>query len=417
MTGSDLESTAPAAGSIAAAIAEPLHPPPTPSPRGHGAAFWMVAFVAYTVAGTLRFFYVYLDDIARARAGTLPQRLIEESTGAYTALLLFVGIAALESRWPITRAAWRRTLPIHLAGLVIYSVIHTSLMAATRDVIFPLAGLGDYDYGILSVRYLMEFPNDAIFYAAILTLLVALRTWHTLRDRELRASELERALAQAQLRNLELRLQPHFLFNALNTISARMYEDPAAADAMMGQLAELLRQSLRAPHTQEVPLGDEVALLDNYIAIMRARFGDALCFAVDVERDAEPAAVPALLLQPLVENAVRHGPGARGGPGRIDVRARRVGRDVVLEVTDDGPGAATPSALVNGGVGLATTRERLGLLYGENHGFSAGNRPDGGFAVRIRLPFRAADTDQDVGGSVGARGVAAGTPLANSARS
>jgi two-component system LytT family sensor kinase len=385
-------------------------PPGTIERRGP--LFWVIFVPVVLVGGSLHFLYAYLDDIARGRPGTLARRVLEEGTGTVTGGLLLTGVVALESRWPITRATWRRTVPIHLMGALVYSVLHTSLMAATRDVLSPLTGLGPYNYGRMTVRYFSELQNDVLVYATAITLLVAWRTWRTLRDRELRAAELERALAQAHLRNLQLRLQPHFLFNALNTISERMYEDPAAADTMMGQLSELLRQSLRAPAAHDVTLREEVALLENYIAIMRARFGDALSFVVEVDADAADASVPTLLLQPLVENAVRHGVGPRGY-GCVEVRARRIGEWLDLAVTDDGVGIAHPTALLAGGLGLSTTRERLQLGYETAYSFEAANQPGGGFTVRIRIPYRPAPT-------VGDQAVAhpdAGIPARRMARS
>jgi two-component system, LytTR family, sensor kinase len=174
----------------------------------------------------------------------------------------------------------------------------------------------------------------------------------------------------------------------LNTISATMYEDPAAADEMIEQLAELLRASLRTAQSDEVPLGEELALLDLYLALMRARFGERLEVALELDPEAASALVPTLLLQPLVENAIRHGNAERVGRGAIAVRARREDGRLVLEVEDDGPGEAdTAPDRPAPGLGLATA-ERLRLLYGEGQSFSAGNGPGGGFLVRASLPFR-----------------------------
>lgn len=348
------------------------------------------------VLGALHFLYLVLDDLARNRHHLLSMRVLEEGTGTITAAVLAIGIVQLERRWPVTRQTWRRTLPIHAVGILIFSALHTTLNLITRDILSPLVGLGPYDYGRMSVRYFMELPMDVVVYGIVLTVLSAVRIAQKLRERELRSSELERALAQEQLRNLQLQLQPHFLFNALNTISERMYEDAAAADAMLSQLAELLRHALRAPLAHEVPLADEIALLENYLAIMRARFGDTLEVRVDVDAAAADAAVPSLVLQPLVENAVRHGITPRGR-GHVDVRVQRAGDWVEMAVADDGVGLGAPGASMSGGVGLSATRDRLQLFYGDAHAFEAGNRAGGGFAVVIRIPYRCArqlgDTD------------------------
>src|SRR5579864_8399861 len=144
-------------------------------------------------------------------------------------------------------------------------------MWGLRSALFPLAGLGPYDYGVMPLRYLMELPMQLIAFTVLVGGLHAVAALEAARARELQAARVEGSLARAQLRSLRLQLQPHFLFNALHTISAAMYEDPAAADEMLEQLAELLRASLRTAQADEVPLAEELALLDRYLALQRAR--------------------------------------------------------------------------------------------------------------------------------------------------
>jgi hypothetical protein len=344
-------------------------------------SLWVAAFGGGALVSSLLFWYKYLDDLVRDHTGTLPWRLIEELTGAVYCVPLVVAVATIGWYVPFNR----RTLSVHAATLVAFSVVHTTLNWVVRLALFPLFGLGPYDYGHMPLRYLMEFPNDAIFYLIIQGIVAAVRYYRTLRDREL-------SLAQAELRNLRLQLQPHFLFNALNTISATMYDDPAAADAMIAELSELLRLSLKTVHTQEVPLRAELEALSHYTALMQARFGDKLSVAVEVEPAAADALVPSLILQPLVENAVRHGNVSLLGQGHIDVRARREGDRLLLEVLNDTgtrePGEAAPKG---NGVGLKSTADRLRLLYGDAHRFTAGKSPVNGgfgFAVAIAIPFR-----------------------------
>jgi two-component system LytT family sensor kinase len=356
-------------------------------PRGR-AAVWLASFVVFTVAGVLSFYYRYLDDVARSRPDTFGRRLIEESTGAYAALFLFIGVIALYMRFPVDRKEWRRSAPVHAVAAILYSLAHTSLLAITRQVIYSALGWGVYDYGIMRVRYAMEFPNDLGAYCMFLGMITLVRYYNTIRDRELRAEQLERGLAQAQLRNLRLQLQPHFLFNALNTISSTMYEDPRTADRMIGQLSDLLRMSLRTSHAHETTLAEEIEVLEQYIGIMRVRFGDRMCVETNVDPDTMDALVPSLLLQPLVENAVRHGNTSRLGRGRIGIQGHRDGGTLVLEVTDDGPGAPDDIDLMTRGVGLRATADRLRMLYRDAHSFSAGNDGHGGFAVRMRFPLR-----------------------------
>ena len=348
---------------------------------------WGVALSLFTVTGALRFTYMYFDDIARREAGTLVRRAIEESTGAYTAAVLFVAVVAFVWRYPLDRPRWRARVPAHVAGLVAYSLAHTTLMFLTRTVIFRLLGMGAYDYGYMPARYLMEFGQDAISYASFVAIITLYRYYRVTRQREVRTAQLERGLAQAELKNLRLQLQPHFLFNALNTISSTMYDDPRSADRLIGQLSQLLRLSLRTSHAQEVPLREELDVLNCYLGLMTARFGSRLRVNVATMPDVSDALVPSLLLQPLVENAIRHGNASRATGGAIDVHVERVGASLHLSVTDDGPGAPANADIFATGIGLSATRDRLRLLYRNNHRFSAGNHGPG-FAVNITLPYR-----------------------------
>ena len=196
------------------------------------------------------------------------------------------------------------------------------------------------------------------------------------------------ALAEAQFQALQRQLQPHFLFNTLHTISSLMRSDVEAADLMIDRLSDLLRMSLRS-QAQEVTVKQELEILHSYLAIEQTRFQDRLSVAIDVDPNVLDASVPHLLLQPLVENAVRHGIAPRARPGRIEIRARRAEGRLELEVLDSGDGLQ-PDRLsaMNDGVGLGNTRARLTHLYGAAHRFTFANRPEGGFRVSISLPFR-----------------------------
>ena len=196
-------------------------------------------------------------------------------------------------------------------------------------------------------------------------------------------------LAEAQLHSLRLQLQPHFLFNTLNTIVALIGTEPRAAERMVAGLSELLRASLRLADEQEVPLARELDHLQLYVDIQQTRFGDRLDVDMDVDPAVRSALVPSLLLQPLVENAIRHGISPRAAGGHISVRASRDADELRLEVRDDGVGVATADgAPPREGVGLGNTRERLRRLHGKRHRFAYESRPGSGFAVRIALPFR-----------------------------
>lgn len=241
---------------------------------------------------------------------------------------------------------------------------------------------------------LLDEGAKLLFLALGGTIAVYATLWHErlvhvyLHETRERARALDQ-LAEAQLHSLRLQLQPHFLFNTLNTITALITPEPRAAERMVAGLSELLRASLRLADEQEVPLARELDHLRLYVDIQQTRFGDRLAVAMDVDPDVRSALVPSLLLQPLVENAIRHGITPRASGGRISVRASRDADELQLEVRDDGVGATTHDGrLAREGVGLTNTRERLRRLHGSRHRFAYESRLGSGFAVRIAVPFR-----------------------------
>lgn len=350
-------------------------------------ALW---FGLATAVGLMLFLYRFLDFVARGNPVSPLEPLIEEMTGAWAAVLLLPLVVALVRRWPLDRPGGWRRLPAYLVSAIAFGGVHTTLMWGSRATLFPLVGLGEYDYGRMPVRYAMELPNQLILFAAavIATLLVDRR--RAARERERRIGQLETQLARARLDTLRTQLHPHFLFNALNTISSTMYEDVRSADTMLSRLAELLRRAIREPEAQEVPLAHELETIELYLAIMKARFQDRLEVAIDVEPAIRSALVPSLLLQPLVENAIEHGaPPEAADPVRVEIRGQRAGDRLRLSVRDWGPGAGGGvDFLEGGGVGLANTVERLAGLYGRDHRFDLADAPDGGLMVRIEIPYR-----------------------------
>jgi hypothetical protein len=201
------------------------------------------------------------------------------------------------------------------------------------------------------------------------------------------SEQLQSRLDQARLEALKLQLQPHFLFNTLNTITALVHTDPPAAERMVSGLSELLRFSLGTAGDQEIPLERELEVLHHYLDIQQVRFQDRLSVSFDVDADAARAYVPNLLLQPLVENAIKHGIGPRAAAGHIAISAHRRNGVLSLEVSDDGVGDVR-EAPRREGVGLGNSRARLRSLYGEAHRFEVGPRTRGGFRVYIEIPFQ-----------------------------
>jgi hypothetical protein len=209
-------------------------------------------------------------------------------------------------------------------------------------------------------------------------------------------------LVQSELDTLKLQLNPHFLFNALNSAMALIATDPPAAERMVSELSDFLRLVLSTSSEQEVPLERELGLLDRYVAIQRVRFQDRLTVSCNIEDGVRAALVPSLLLQPLVENAIRHGISPRAGAGYVQVGARRIGDKLSISILDDGVGVRARRSRERSrgtGLGLTNTITRLIHLYGENHEFESGPRDEGGYAVRITIPFKLGRTTPARNGS------------------
>jgi hypothetical protein len=215
----------------------------------------------------------------------------------------------------------------------------------------------------------------------------ALGYYRRAQDRDRQALILTASLNQARLDALRLQLQPHFLFNTLNAISTLVHRDAHAADELISDLGGLLRASLENTD-HEVPLAREIELLDRYLAIEQTRLGERLCIVREIDPAASAALVPTFVLQPLAENAIRHGLEPRRAPGTLTIRAHRDGDNLHLSVTDDGVGLATPDArTARQGIGLANSTERLRALHHGRARLELISPPEGGVRVEIVLPF------------------------------
>jgi two-component system, LytTR family, sensor kinase len=289
-------------------------------------------------------------------------------------------------RFPLGPRHWRGRLPLLLAaGLACvllkivfdYPVIYYCYCPTPEVWTFPkfmLTAFAGY-----SLRYLTLFW-------AMIGVVHALDFYNKYRDSQLREAHLETGLTRARLQLLKTQLHPHFLFNTLNALSALIYTDVDAAERMLARLGDLLRLSLEDFGVQEAPLARELEVIRYYLDIEQARLGPRLRVEWKVAPEVTEALVPTFLLQPLIENAIRHGISPRSEPGRIEVRAWRRGGELCLEVRDDGPGLRAEQK-PGSGVGLTNTRARLLHLYGDAQRFEIGNDVRGGCVARVVLPF------------------------------
>jgi signal transduction histidine kinase len=320
----------------------------------------------------------------------------------YTWALLAPVVIWLARRFPIDRDSWRRSLPVHLVAIIVVTLAHLAMAEGVSTMLMAWFWTGEslqkYSYwNAVKTTYFKNFDWEMMTYWAMVGGYYAFAYSRQAQDRTLRASQLEARLAEAQLQALQRQLHPHFLFNTLNAISALMHRDVEAADQMLAKLSDLLRMALDQRGGQEVSLKDELEFLQKYLEIEQARFGDRLTVAFDIAPETLDAQVPNLLLQPLVENSIRHAVAVRIEPGRIDIRSRQLGESLELVVSDNGPGMP-PSRVTSAGkgVGLANTRSRLERLYGANHQLLFGEPPGGGLMVTVMIPFKADDlTDAD----------------------
>lgn len=283
-------------------------------------------------------------------------------------------------RWRLEAGLWVRRLPLHLVLNAALAVTAVAVYLFVR----PLLGLPSRRSFMLEL--LASANVHLVTYWGLVGLVHAVDYYRRARERELKAAELAAQLAGARLDALRMQLHPHFLFNTMHAIASLVREDPAAAEDMLAELAELLRTILDHPPAHERPLREELAFIDRYVAIQQVRFGDRLEVRRAVDPDVLDALVPVLILQPLVENAIEHGIARRRAGGVLELSAERREGALVLRVADDGPGldAAKPAQ----GLGLENTGSRLTQLYGEAARLVLQRRAGGGAEVTMSLPFR-----------------------------
>jgi signal transduction histidine kinase len=316
-------------------------------------------------------------------------------------LLFLPAVAWLSFRFPIERRRLLQNVGVHLlACLLMVGTTRASFRAVAR--IFPrpqrLETPGRSPDSKISRLPLpstsgtllgLRAALDVLVYWSLVGVCQAITNFRSSQERERRAAELEARLASAQLQALRMQINPHFLFNTLNSIAALVYANPRAADEMLGDLSELLRRSLDSMEEQEIALAQELEFIGAYLSIEQKRFGERLRVEQSVPDELMKALVPALILQPLVENAIRHGIEPRRGPGLISIQAEQEDKHLHLIVRDNGRGL--PGSDLNSserrGIGLANTQARLQGLYGQDQSFSFGRAEPQGCRVDIHLPF------------------------------
>ncbi|MCI0485132.1 MAG: sensor histidine kinase [Blastocatellia bacterium] len=315
----------------------------------------------------------------------------------------------LGTRFPIERPRRLKALSVHLFACTVYSFAFTAWLVFFYEL-SPDASMAPLRSLPLLTKFFIFLSGGFTFcfpiYGAVLGISAAVDYYRKFQEREraaaafeLKASQLEGQLAQAHLRALKMQLHPHFLFNTLHSIAALVREDDKqGAIRMIAGLSDLLRMALEEVGARETTLKQEMEFLEKYLAIEQIRFQDRLKVRIEIEPETLDATVPYLILQPIVENAIRHGISKRASASLVEIRAWREGGHLFMQVRDDGPGLAEGwTAPAREGIGIKNTRARLEQLYGRAHSFSIENGDGGGAVATIIIPFTMKERSEDDG--------------------
>ncbi len=310
-------------------------------------------------------------------------------------LLITPVVFWLVRRYSFDRGDWPRKVLLHVGFALFFATV---MQVITREAFYTFIHTGER-FGSLGESLIgLRFLDELFVYLFILFAGFARDYFYRYRDRlqetvtlKTQSAELHAQLAEAKLRALQMQLNPHFLFNTLNAISTLIDRNPGKAKSMISMLSDLLRYTLDSGETQTVTIENELQFLRKYLAIQEVRFGDRLKIVEKVEEEVMPAMVPSFILQPIVENSIKHGVTQIVDEGKITIEVSKTARYLNILISDNGPGLTTNGdngdSSTKGGLGLKNTRERLKGLYGDDHKFEIRNGTDGGAEVNIRLPF------------------------------
>ena len=292
-------------------------------------------------------------------------------------------VVGLLRRFPLQPiAAWRAFL--HFIASLVFSLIHLGLHLSLAVVLLGRTTLSGGSSSLL-VQFVHSYPLGVLAYWVIIVIVNTTNHYERIGLEQLRSSKLQAQLAEARLRTLQMQLQPHFVFNALHSLSDLVSDEPKTAVRLIARLGDFLRLTLQNSTAQGVPLKRELDFLEAYLEIERVRFGDRLKVVIEIDPQSLDAEVPSLILQPLVENAIRHGVASHIGPGLVQLRTKRHGETLLIEIRDNGPGMPTNA---REGLGLRNTHERLRQTYGLGYSLEVRNQGESGVVVSCELPYR-----------------------------
>ena len=339
---------------------------------------WALVSAAWFGPAILAAFEAYVQGRLGSREPANWKSIVWEGGDWLICALLTPAVFWLARRYPLIRGGVARRLPVHVGAAILLCVAWAGM-----GVLLSVAMFGSTPYGGGAVSWFFTtLPFGVAVYFAVLGVAHAAAFF-------LEAQERKAQLAEARLGALRMQLQPHFLFNSLNAIAVTVRDrDTQTATRLLEQLGDVLRRVMRTDRPPEVTLAEELEFVRQYLAIEEVRFSDRLRPTFEVDSGLERAAVPEFVLQPLVENALRHGLARRVTATLLKIEAHRDGAELILRVTDDGPGPGEPAAEVPAGVGLTNLRERLASLYGARAGLELVATSGGGAVATVRLPYR-----------------------------
>jgi two-component system, LytTR family, sensor kinase len=358
--------------------------PPAKPLSGHRILKSILILAAWTLIVLTFSVQAYVFAVARGRPDSYWHEFILASSEWYIWAALTPLVLFLCRRFRITSDNWPRAVLLHLVAGIVISFLQLAIQVRLNFIVNP-----GYKMGYWRVLYFFatfKLHMNLLTYWVIVALNHGIYYYEQSRTRELACSRMEADLANAQLQVLNMQLHPHFLFNTLHSISTLISDDPQSARQMVHKLSDLLRASLSKIEQVEVPLQQELDLLECYLSIEQTRFKDRLAIEKDIDKNALTCVVPTMILQPLVENAVRHGIGKHKQADCISIVAQRANGRLLLEVRNRVGSMENGSSTPARGIGLANTRARLEQLYGSHHSFEIDNREGGGVAVKIAFP-------------------------------
>ena len=365
--------------------------------NGPGPSLWQrrwvrLAFIwgIWTFIGIVFALQSYFTSYRSVKPMYFLDSLYLQMTWSYLWALATPLVLYAASRLPIERNYWVRSSLLHIPISIVLSGVLTAIGYVFVWLYWDWPMGGPFSFERMGRFVVGNFSEGIGIYLLIALTNYAFSYYRRYREGQLRTLQLEAQLSQAQLQALKMQLQPHFLFNTLHSISALLNKDPEAARKMITRLGDFLRLTLENSGSQEVTLQHELEFLSCYLEIERIRFQNRLVTRVDVAQQTLAARVPNLILQPIVENAIRHGIAPRSTPGLIEIEAKQRNGTLRIQVRDNGPGLSkhrTSDILFKKGLGLANTETRLERLYGAAHLFDLSNNPDGGLIVTLELPF------------------------------